>query len=47
MFAVIIVSAGTTGTEAPPGMTALSLAPPRIPPHSASNSANGIPSGSS
>ena len=46
-FAVIITSPGTTGTETPPGITALSLRPPRTPPQISSRSLNGMPSGSS
>src|SRR4030095_14450163 len=40
-------SPGTTGTETPPGMTALSWRPPRTPPQISSRSLNGMPSGSS
>ena len=43
-----MISPGTTGTEEPPGITALSLRLRRAPRrHSASRSANGMPSGSS
>ncbi len=47
MLVFSMISAGTTGTETPPGITALSRRPPRTPPHSSSRSANGTPSGSS
>src|ERR1700756_5972069 len=47
MLVFIMISPGTTGTETPPGITALSFAPPRMPPFSASRSANGVPSGNS
>ena len=43
MLASIITSPGTTGTDDPPGITALSLAPSRMPPASSSNWANGVP----
>ena len=38
-----MVSAGSTGIEEPPGITALSLRPPFTPPARASRSANGVP----
>ena len=47
MLSLSIISPGTTGTDEPPGITALSVRPPRTPPHSASRSANGMPSGNS
>ena len=47
MLTAIITSPGTTGTEEPPGITAFSSRPPRIPPASSSKSLNGIPSGTS
>ena len=47
MLTSIIVSPGTTGTDEPPGITALSLRPLRMPPASSSRSANGMPSGTS
>ena len=47
MLVFIMVSPGTTGTEEPPGITALSLRPFQMPPASASRSANGMPSGTS
>ena len=34
MLVAIMISPGTTGTEEPPGMTALSLRPFHTPPHS-------------
>src|SRR5271165_3580457 len=42
-----IAAAGSTLTEEPPGITALSLRPFQTPPASASRSLNGTPSGSS
>ena len=47
MLQSMIFSAGSTGTEDPPGITALSLRPPRMPPQISSSSRNGMPSGSS
>src|ERR1035438_2833379 len=47
MFVAIITSPGTTGTDEPPGITALSLRPFHTPPASANKSANGMPSGNS
>jgi len=43
----IIVSAGTTGHDEPPGITALSFRPFQTPPAISSSSGNGMPSGSS
>ncbi len=40
----IMTSAGRTGIEDPPGITAFSFLPPRIPPASSSSFANGVPS---
>ena len=45
MSSVIMISPGTTGTEEPPGMTAFSARPSRIPPASSSSSLNGVPIG--
>ena len=42
-----MAAAGSTGTDDPPGITALSLRPPRMPPQISSSSRNGIPSGNS
>ena len=42
-----MTSAGTTGTDEPPGITALSLRPFHTPPASASRSLKGIPMGNS
>ena len=47
MFAAMIFSAGSTYTDEPPGMQALSLLPLRTPPAISSSSANGMPIGSS
>ena len=47
IVSVIIFSAGITGHDEPPGITAFSLRPPRTPPAIASSSGNGMPSGSS
>ena len=44
MSVAIIVAAGSTGMLEPPGMTALSLRPPRMPPAISSSFANGVPS---
>ncbi len=40
----IMMSAGSTGIDEPPGITALSLRPSRIPPAISSSVANGVPS---
>ena len=40
----IMMSPGMTGAEEPPGITALSFLPPRIPPAISSSCANGVPS---
>ncbi len=45
MSDAIIRSAGTTGADEPPGITAFSFLPPRMPPASSSSVANGVPSG--
>ena len=45
IVSVIIFSAGTTGHDEPPGITAFNLRPPRMPPAIASSSGNGMPSG--
>ena len=42
-----MTSPGTTGTDEPPGITALSLRPFHTPPASAIRSLNGMPSGNS
>src|SRR5689334_1901981 len=39
-----MMSAGGTGADEPPGMTALSLRPSRIPPAISSSAGNGVPS---
>src|SRR6056297_161947 len=44
MLAPVISSAGNTGDEEPPGITALSLRPFHTPPASASSSLKGMPS---
>src|SRR5690348_8684881 len=43
MVMPIIVSAGSTGMDEPPGITPLSLWPLRTPPAISSNSENGVP----
>jgi hypothetical protein len=43
----MMFAAGITGTEEPPGITALSRRPPRTPPQMSSSSRNGMPIGSS
>ena len=45
MSEAIIRSAGTTGADEPPGMTAFSFLPPRMPPASSRSLENGVPSG--
>ena len=45
MSVAIMISAGSTGMEEPPGMTALSFRPSRMPPASSSSFAKGVPSG--
>ncbi len=47
MLAAIMAAAGTTGTETPPGITALSCRPFHTPPARSSNSLKGIPRGNS
>ena len=47
MLTFIMISPGTTGTEEPPGITALILRPFQMPPAISSRSANGMPSGTS
>src|SRR6185369_1874879 len=44
MSVAIMTSPGSTGIDEPPGMQALSLRPPRIPPAISSRVANGVPS---
>ena len=44
MSVFIMMSAGSTGMEEPPGMHAFSLRPPRMPPAISSSFANGVPS---
>src|SRR5579885_1037079 len=45
MVMPIIVSAGSTGIDEPPGITPFSLWPLRTPPAISSNSGKGVPSG--
>ena len=47
MVRSIMTSAGSTGIDEPPGITALSLRPPRMPPAISSSFANGVPIGTS
>ena len=47
MFSGSIISAGSTGTEQPPGITALSLRPFQTPPAISMTSRKGMPSGNS
>src|ERR1700690_151369 len=47
MLISCIAAAGSTWTEDPPGITALSLRPFQMPPASANKSLNGTPNGSS
>ena len=42
-----MMSAGNTGADEPPGITALIFLPPRMPPANSSKVANGVPSGTS
>ncbi len=44
MSVAIITSAGRTGIEEPPGITAFSLWPLRMPPAISRSFANGVPS---
>ena len=44
MSVASMTSPGSTGIDEPPGITALSLRPPRTPPASSSSVANGVPS---
>ena len=43
----MMMDAGNTGAEEPPGITALSWRPLRTPPASSSSLANGVPKGTS
>ena len=43
----IMTSAGSTGADDPPGITAFNLCPFRTPPAISSSSENGVPSGTS
>ena len=45
MSVAIMMSAGSTGMEEPPGITILSWRPARTPPASSSSLAKGVPSG--
>jgi hypothetical protein len=45
MSVAIMMSAGSTGIDEPPGITIFSLRPPRTPPASSSSVANGVPIG--
>src|SRR5580700_2648925 len=47
MLTFMISSAGTTGTEEPPGITAFNLRPFHTPPAISNRSRNGTPIGSS
>ena len=47
MSTSIMTSPGSGGTDEPPGITALSIRPSRMPPASSSRSRNGVPSGTS
>ncbi len=42
-----MMSAGSTGADEPPGITAFSARPPLTPPARSSNFENGVPSGTS
>jgi hypothetical protein len=44
MSVFIMMSAGSTGIDEPPGMQALSFRPGRMPPAISSSFANGVPS---
>ena len=44
MSVAIMMSAGNTGIDEPPGITAFNLTPSRMPPAISSNFANGVPS---
>ena len=44
MSVAIMTSPGSTGIDEPPGITAFSLRPPRMPPAISSSFANGVPS---
>jgi hypothetical protein len=44
MSVFIMMSAGSTGIDEPPGMQALSFRPPAIPPAISRSFANGVPS---
>jgi hypothetical protein len=44
MSVAIMMCAGSTGIDEPPGMTPFSLRPPRIPPAISRSFANGVPS---
>ncbi len=47
MVQSIMMSAGSTGADDPPGITALSVRPLRTPPASSSSLENGVPMGTS
>jgi hypothetical protein len=44
MSVAIMTSAGSTGIDEPPGITAFSFLPSRMPPAISSSFANGVPS---
>jgi len=41
----IMMEAGNTGADEPPGITAFKTLPPRMPPANSNNLANGVPKG--
>jgi hypothetical protein len=45
MVQSMMIEAGSTGDDEPPGITAFSVRPVRTPPASSSSFANGVPSG--